>query len=192
MGITLAITTQCHRWMGFGLFAMLLSGCSGGGSNSSPTPPPTTVDMGTLTAVSADSQFKIENVVSSMVLGIANQSQAAGANVVQGTDSGLTGALWHFLPNANSQFNIENLLTHQVMGVQNGSASAGALVLQWGDSGTRSSLVDISSSDGNYLIKNVNSGLYLEDANSGLALRPRSTRARAPPPATAAPVRNGS
>jgi arabinan endo-1,5-alpha-L-arabinosidase len=125
--------------------------------------------MGTLTAVSADSQFKIENFVSSMVLGIANQSQAAGANVVQGTDSGSTGTLWHFLPNANSQFNIENLLTHQVMGMQNGSASAGALVQQWADSGTQDHLwAFFKLTDGNYLIKNVSSSLYLEDANSGL------------------------
>jgi arabinan endo-1,5-alpha-L-arabinosidase len=168
-GVKRAVRTQSNPWRGIGFFAAVLAGCGGGGSGSSPTPPPTTADMGALTSVSPDSQYKIENVASSMVLGIASESQTAGANVVQESDSGSTDVLWHFLPNANLRFNVEDLLTHQVMGIQNGSGSPGAQVLQWSDSGALDHLWQFFKlTDGNYLIKNVNSGLYLEDANSGL------------------------
>jgi arabinan endo-1,5-alpha-L-arabinosidase len=151
--------------------AALMTGCggagsgseSGGGGGSNQTP-----DMGTLTTVSDDNQYTLENAVSSLVLGIASQSQTAGANVAQESNSGSADSLWHFLPMNNNQFNIENMLTHQVMGIQSASTAAGAQVLQWADNGTNDHLWEFYIlKDGNYLIQNVNSGLYLEDADSG-------------------------
>jgi arabinan endo-1,5-alpha-L-arabinosidase len=53
------------------------------------------------------------------------------------------------------------------MGVSNASTGPGAQVLQWSDNGTADHLWDFYLlKDGNYLIKNVNSGLYLEEADS--------------------------
>jgi arabinan endo-1,5-alpha-L-arabinosidase len=124
--------------------------------------------MGTLTTVSDTYEYTLENAASSLVLGIAGQSQIAGTNVAQESDTGSADSLWHFLPMNNNQYNIENMLTHQVMGVQNASTSTGAQVLQWADSGTNDHLWEFYLlKDGNYLIRNVYSGLYLEDANSG-------------------------
>lgn len=67
----------------------------------------------------------------------------------------------------NHQFNVENLLTHQVIGIMNASQRAGATALQWADNGTADHLWQFYLlQDGNYLIKNVNSGMYLEDRGS--------------------------
>ncbi len=163
---------RLSAWVGTAIaLCAILTACGGGGSsstssggNSTQTP-----DMGTLTAMNDSSQYKLENVASSLVLGIANQSQKAGANLVQESDSGSTDALWHFIPMSNNQFNVENMLTHQVMGIQNASSSTGMQALQWADNGTNDHLWKFYLlKDGNYLIENVNSGLYLEDAGSNL------------------------
>jgi len=103
------------------------------------------------------------------VLGISGQSQVAGTKVVQESGTGSTDADWHFIPMNSNQFNIEDMLTHQLMGVSNASTSTGAQVLQWADNGTNDHLWEFYLlTDGNYLIKNVNSGLYLEDEDSNL------------------------
>jgi arabinan endo-1,5-alpha-L-arabinosidase len=146
-----------------------LAGCSGGGTAAtSSTGTGKTPDMGTLTSVDDGYQYKLKNAASGLVLGIAGQSQTAGANVAQETDASSTDALWHFMPmNTNNQYNVENLLTHQVIGISNASTSAGAQAVQWADNGTADHLWQFYAlSDGNYLIRNVHSGLYLEDANS--------------------------
>ncbi len=157
------------------LIFCLLTGCGGGSSSSSSSSTSgggstsQGVDMGTLTPMSDSYQFTLTNLSSGMVLGIAGQSQKAGANVAQESSSTTTADIdWHFIPMNNDQYNIENMLTHQVMGVSQASTSAGAQVVQWADNGTKDHLWEFFKlKDGNYLIQNVNSGLYLEDANSG-------------------------
>jgi len=160
------------RGIGWVASAMLLSaalaGCGGGGSGSGggggggQTP-----DMGTRTTVSDSYGYTLENAASSMVLGIAGQSQVAGTSVAQEASTGSGDSLWHFLPMNNEQYNVENMLTHQLMGVQNASTTAGAQVLQWADNGTNDHIWEFYVlTDGNYLIKNANSGLYLEDEGS--------------------------
>jgi hypothetical protein len=161
------------RFRGFILVmlgALSLAGCGGGGSTgggtggggTNPTP-----DMGTLTAVDDSTQFTLTNAAGGMVLGIAAQSQTAGADLVLDSSSSAGDALWHAIPMGSNQFNVENLLTHQVMGISSASTAPGALALQWADNGTSDHLWEFYLlKDGNYLIKNVNSGLYLEDENS--------------------------
>ena len=158
-----------------GLFAVvstLLIGCSSGSTSPSPTPTPTpsTPDMGTITTVGDTNQFTLTNVSSGLVLGIAGQSQVAGAALAQESATGATDDMWHAMPMGTNQneYNIENMLTHQVMGISNASTAAGMMALQWADNGTNDHLWEFYKlTDGNYLLKNVNSGLYLEDANSG-------------------------
>jgi arabinan endo-1,5-alpha-L-arabinosidase len=126
--------------------------------------------MGSLQAVDDSEQYTLTNAASGMLLGISGQSQTAGTDLVQEASTTTTSDIdWHFIPMNNDEYNIENMLSHQVMGVSNASTSAGALVLQWADNGTNDHLWEFYLlSDGNYLIKNVNSGLYLEDANSNM------------------------
>ena len=125
--------------------------------------------MGTLTPMDDSDQYTLTNAASGMILGISGQSQTAGTNLVQEASTAITNDVdWHFIPMNNNQYNIENMLTHQVMGVTDASTSAGTQVLQWADNGTNDHLWEVYKlTDGNYLIKNVNSGLYLEDADSG-------------------------
>jgi arabinan endo-1,5-alpha-L-arabinosidase len=124
--------------------------------------------MGTLSQVGDTNQYTLKNAASGMVLGIAAQSQTAGANAAQEAAATTTVDIdWHFIPMNNNEFNVENMLTHQLLGILNASIAAGAQVLQYSDNGTNDHLWEFYLlTDGNYLIKNVNSGFYLEDAGS--------------------------
>jgi arabinan endo-1,5-alpha-L-arabinosidase len=126
--------------------------------------------MGTLTFVSDSYQYTITNASSGMLLGIQGQSQVAGTSAVQASADGQNDQLWHFMPMnyTAQQFNIENLLTHQVLGIASASTANAAQALQWADNGTNDHLWEFFKlTDGNYLIQNVNSNLYLTDSNSG-------------------------
>jgi arabinan endo-1,5-alpha-L-arabinosidase len=111
--------------------------------------------------------YTFKNAASSLVLGISSQSQTAGANVVQ-ESTGATDTYWHFMPMGNNEYNVENMLTHQVLGVLNASTSTGAQAIQYSDNGTADhQWLFYLLSDGNYLIRNANSGYYLQDDGSG-------------------------
>lgn len=146
------------------------AGCgSGSSSGSSSTPPPTTCcDLGVATTVPDDNQYTLKNAATGMVLGISGQSQTAGANAAQEASTTSTADVdWHFMPMPTEQYNIENMLTHQVLGVSNAATTAGAQVLQWADNGASDHLWTFYKlTDGNYLIRNANSNLYLEAPNS--------------------------
>jgi arabinan endo-1,5-alpha-L-arabinosidase len=157
------------------LFAgALLVGCggSGGGGTGGGTPPPSTPDNGVLSSISDAHGFTLTNASSSLVLGLAGQSQVAGTALAQETNAGAatTDDMWHAMPMGTNQleYNLENLLTHQVMGIENASNDTGATALQYADNGTNDHLWEFYLlTNGNYLLKNVNSGYYLEDGNSG-------------------------
>jgi len=112
--------------------------------------------------------FTIKNAASGMLLGISGQSQNISTNIVQEATSTTTSDIyWHAIPMNSYEYNLENMLTHQVMAVSSASTSAGAQVVQYSDNGTDDHLWRFYLlSDGNYLIQNANSGLYLEDADS--------------------------
>jgi arabinan endo-1,5-alpha-L-arabinosidase len=140
---------------------------SGGGNQNSGTP-----DNGQVASISDTYGFTLTNASSGLVLGIAGQSQVAGTPLAQEASAGsaTTDDMWHAMPMGTSQtqYNVENLLTHQVMGIMSASVDAGAVALQYADNGTNDHLWEFHLlTDGNYLIKNVNSSLYLEDSNSG-------------------------
>ena len=162
---------NCCRSVIFALLACLLTSCGGGGTTSGGGSSNQTPDMGTLTPVDDSYQFTLANASTGMVLGIAAQAQTAGADVAQEPSSTTTPDIdWHFIPMNNSQYNIENMLTHQVMGISNASTAAGAQVLQWADNGTNDHLWEFYLlKDGNYLLKNVSSALYLEEDDSSSA-----------------------
>ncbi|WP_058189818.1 family 43 glycosylhydrolase [Terracidiphilus gabretensis] len=131
-----------------------------------------TNDLGTLTVPGATYQYQITNAFSGMVLGINGQSQVAGTSAIQETNTNSTDSMWHYMPfdytSGQQNGSLENMLTHQVLGISGASTAAGAAALQWADNGTKDHLWQFYLlQDGNYLIKNVNSGLYLEDTNSG-------------------------
>jgi arabinan endo-1,5-alpha-L-arabinosidase len=153
----------------------LLTGCGGGGGGSTGGGgggTTTTPDMGVQGSISDAYGVTLTNASSSLVLGIANQSQVAGTALAQETNAGsaTTDDMWHAMPMGTNQleYNVENLLTHQVMGIADASTATGATALQYADNGTNDHLWEFYLlTDGNYLIKNVNSGYYLEDSNSG-------------------------
>ena len=146
-----------------------LSGCGGGsGGGGPPSNSASGPDFGTLSAVDDRYQLTIKSASSGQLLTIASQSQLAGATLAQAAASGTADELWHVLPMGNNRFNLENLLTHQVVGISNASTAGGAQALQWADNGTPDHLWSFYAlADGNYLVKNTNSGLYLQVDTSG-------------------------
>jgi arabinan endo-1,5-alpha-L-arabinosidase len=127
---------------------------------------PITPDLGTQATIGDTFQFTMTNVSSGLSLGIAGQSQAASAALVDENAAGATDDLWHAMPigTSQNQYNVENMLTHQVMGIQFASTAAGAPALQYADNGTNDHLWEyFLLKDGNYLILNVNSNLYLQE-----------------------------
>ncbi len=171
----------------------LIAACGGGGGGgSSPattTPVTPTPDLGTIvnvqypTSASLDSyQYQIQNASTGKVLGISGQSQVAGTSVIQETNTGSTDSLWHFMQQVDSggdyRANIENMLTHQVIAMSSAAtvsgapvaaaASSGAQALQYANTGNDDqNWVLYLLKDGNYLLKNHNSNLYLQyDASS--------------------------
>ncbi len=171
------------------LATMTLAGCGGGGGGTTTTGGggggggTTTPDMGTVVGVDSPTlfsyQYQIKNAASGLVLGVANQSQAAGANIVQETNTNATDSMWHLVPNvyADNRMNLENMLTHQVIGLSStessaglpsaASLNAGTQAGQYSDTGTDDEdWVFYKLTDGNYLIQNHYSGLYLQDDDS--------------------------
>lgn len=155
------------------LATCLIIGCSGGGGTSGndsggSSTGGQTPDMGTLTTVNDSFAYTLANASSGLALGVEGQNQTAGTALAQEAVSSAGSEIdWHFIPMNDSQYNVENMLTHQVMGVSNASTAAGAEVVQWADNGTSDHLWQFYLlSDGNYLIKNVNSGLFLESTSS--------------------------
>jgi arabinan endo-1,5-alpha-L-arabinosidase len=141
--------------------------------------------MGTIVNVNNSTlfsyQYQIKNAASGMVLGISGQSQAKGANVVQETNTSSMDSMWHFVPNvyADDRFNLENMLTHQVIGLSSTESStglpsstamaAGAQAGQYSDTGTDDEdWVFYKLTDGNYLIENHYSGMFLQDDSSNM------------------------
>ncbi len=165
-----AVAVTCS----FALMAVLFAGCGGGGgggsgsigsgSSSSSSGP----DLGTVSVVDGSFQLKIKNVSSGQYLTISAQSQVAGAAIATGSDAGNKDTLWHVMDMGSSQYNVENLLTHQVAGITSASKTDGAAAVQWADNGTADHLwAFYKLTDGNYLIRNNNSGLYLQADSSG-------------------------
>jgi arabinan endo-1,5-alpha-L-arabinosidase len=158
------LATLCAAAIGCGS-----SGNSGGGCTTD-CGTTTTPDLGAISNVSDTYNLTFTNDASGMVLGIAGQSQVAGTALAKESGTGATDGNWHAMPMGSSQnqYNIENMLTHQVMGITGAETTAEAVALQYADNGTNDHLWEFYLlKDGNYLIKNVNSGLYLEDENSG-------------------------
>jgi len=179
---------RTHSMVGLG-FALaagaMLTGCGGAGSTSGGggSGGGTTPDMGTVVNVDNSSlytnQYQIKNAASGMVLGISGQSQLAGTNIVQESNTSSTDSMWHLVPNvyADDRMNLENMLTHELLGLSStesstglpssASMNAGAQAGQYSDIGTDDEdWVFYLLKDGNYLIKNHSSGLYLQDDGS--------------------------
>lgn len=171
------------------LAAVAYVGCGGGGATASEsgsgTTTSTTPDTGTLVSVDTPTlfsyQYQLKNAASGMVLGVSGPSQAEGASIVQESNTSSTDSMWHLVPNvyADGRFNIENMLTHQIIGLSSTESSAGlpsssssnsgAQVAQYSDTGTDDGdWMLYKLTDGNYLIKNHYSGLYLQDESSNM------------------------
>lgn len=150
-------------------------------SSSSSSTAATTTDMGTLAMLGYNYQYQIKNAATGMVLGIQNQSQNAGAHIVQESNTSTTDSMWHFVPSvySNDEMVIENMLTHELLGfsastpsntglpTSTSASSAGVQAVQDSDTGTDDQDWQFYVlTDGNYLIKNHYSGLYMEVLNS--------------------------
>jgi arabinan endo-1,5-alpha-L-arabinosidase len=131
-------------------------------------------------------QFQIQNAASGLVLGIEAQSQTAGTSIVQESNTASTDSMWHFMQQVDDlatgdyRANIENMLTHQVIGlsavppasgvVPAAALASGAQALEYSNTGNDDqNWVLYKLTDGNYLIQNHASQLYLQDDGSSMS-----------------------
>lgn len=113
-------------------------------------------------ALDPNHNYKIVNQNSGLVLGISNDSIAAGAVADQATDNGATDHLWHFIVSSGNNYKIENMSSEAILGISGGSTTAGAAAAQWGDTGTNDHIWQfIATGNGYYKIVNGNSGMVL-------------------------------
>jgi arabinan endo-1,5-alpha-L-arabinosidase len=145
-----------------------LGACGGGGrGGGGPGVSAGGPDFGTASTLDDSFALRIKNVASGLSLTIESQSQLAGAQLDQTVEGEGVDQTWHVMPMGGSSYNIENLLTHQVVGIANAATSVGSRVVQYADSGSSDHVWTFYRlTDGNYLIKNANSGLYLQSDTS--------------------------
>lgn len=166
---TRALTTAILMW-GALVLGVTLAGCGGGDGGS-----PAGSDGGSsgappaaLASMDSGHQLEIVNASTGQTLGVAGESQAAGAAIDTAADDGSSAQRWHAMPMGSGEYAVENMLTHQVIGITNASTSAGASAVQWADSGTNDHLWSFYGlADGKYIIESVNSGLYLQSDAAG-------------------------
>jgi Glycosyl hydrolase family 76/Ricin-type beta-trefoil lectin domain/Ricin-type beta-trefoil lectin domain-like len=110
--------------------------------------------------------YQLQNVTSTMSLGIQGDSTANSAAVVQNTDTGDSSASWSFVPESNGYYEIKNTRSGQLLNVSGGSGKPGALIVQWPAGGIQSGndqWLPVRNSDGTYSFYNRNSQLALDD-----------------------------
>ncbi|MGN6759718.1 MAG: RICIN domain-containing protein [Leifsonia sp.] len=118
-------------------------------------------------ASSLEGDYKLQNVNSSLVLGVQGASTVSGATALQWTDNGTRDHQWNLVADGNGAYKIVNENSGLVLDVQNSSTSAGAAVVQATDAGTTSQLWSaVSAGSGEFKLVNENSGLLLGIANA--------------------------
>lgn len=152
-----AVTTTALR-----VVAQLKAGFSGGILQWTVTATPAIVRAGTW--------YRVQNLNSGKVLGVAGMSTADSANVVQFADNGTTDHLWRFDHVGNNWYAIVNQHSGLLLAVNNMSQANSAPVQQYHDNGTADHYWQLVGDGGGLLrIRNLNSGLVLGVAGMSLA-----------------------
>ncbi|MBR7839559.1 RICIN domain-containing protein [Actinospica durhamensis] len=122
------------------------------------------------TSSTLDGTYQLENVNSSLMLGVSGASTSSGAAALQWTNNGTRDHLWDLVGDGNGAYKIVNENSGLVLGVAGASTSSGAAVEQLTDDGDTGELWDVNSAgSGEYKIVNEKSGLVLGITSSSTA-----------------------
>lgn len=117
--------------------------------------------------ISTGATYKIQNLLSSQVLGIPNST--SGAPVVQAPDNGTPDHNWQFLLQSNGYYRILNTLSGKYLAIPAGSLASGTGAIEWTQTGGAEQDWSVQPSPaGGYTITNRRSDLALTmatDAN---------------------------
>ncbi|WP_196427458.1 RICIN domain-containing protein [Paenibacillus macerans] len=106
--------------------------------------------------------YKLQNVHSNMVIGIANMSTANGGQAVQWDDNGTADHDWRFERLDSGYYKLTNIHSGKVLGIENMSTARGASAVQWDDNGTADHEWQLAPvGDGSYKLVNRHSGMVL-------------------------------
>ncbi|NUR30066.1 MAG: hypothetical protein HOV83_30155, partial [Catenulispora sp.] len=132
---------------------------------------PTTSASGTpWTPGGGGAWFRLRNLNSGKVMGVAGMSTADSANVVQYDDNGTADHLWQLIDNGDGNVRIRNRNSGKVLAVNNMSTANSAPVQQFADNGTVDHVWTlIDNGDGTVRVRNVNSGKVLGVAGMSTA-----------------------
>jgi hypothetical protein len=114
--------------------------------------------------------FKIRNRNSGLVLGVAGESTANSAAVVQFGDTGTPDHLWQLVDAGTGNLKIKNVNSGLLLAVSGESTAAPANIVQYADTGTADHLWRLLDNGSGWLrISNFNSGLVLGVAGESTA-----------------------
>ncbi|WP_042394348.1 RICIN domain-containing protein [Streptacidiphilus carbonis] len=129
--------------------------------------------------ISTGAGYKIQNVLSSQVLGIPTSS--SGAPVVQAADNGTPDHNWQFLLQSNGYYRILNTFSGKYLAVPGGSLNPGTGAIQWTTTGGAEQDWSVEPSPaGGYTVTNRRSDLALTmatDANGQTSTGEQVTQA---------------
>ena len=114
------------------------------------------------TPAALDGTYQLQNVNSSLLLGVSGASTSSGAAAVQWSNNGTRDHLWDLVGDGNGGYKIVNENSGLVLGVAGASTSSGAAVEQLTDDGDTGELWYVDSAgSGEYKLVNEKSGLVL-------------------------------
>lgn len=129
--------------------------------------------------ISTGASYKIQNELSSDVLGVPSSS--SGAQVVQAGDNGTPDHDWQFQLQSNGYYRIYNTYSQKYLAIPNGSLSSGTGAIQWTATGGAEQDWSVQPAPaGGYTIVNRRSDLALTmatDANGQTSLLEQATQA---------------
>lgn len=131
----------------------------------------TTTVSGNTTTGSTDlpsgGTYRLENVNSGLVAGVADGSTADGANVVQQTDDGSAHQEWSLTDLGAGEYELRAAHSDKSFEVANGSVNRGTTIQQWSDNGALAQTFRIVDRGGDeYSIENAKSGLAADVLDS--------------------------
>jgi len=121
-------------------------------------------------AAPATGTYRIQNLNSGLVLGVANASTSQGANIVQWNSNGSSDQKWTLAPAGNGAYNIIDVKSGMAIGVASASLDAGTTLIQWPLNGSTDQQWRFRQIGLNFVITDVKSGLHLDIQGGSTAL----------------------
>ena len=122
-----------------------------------------------LPAAPAAGMYRIQNLKSGLVLGVAGASMSQAANIVQWNSNVSPDQKWTLTPAGDGAYTITDVNSGMVIGVAGASLNQGTTLIQWPLNGSTDQQWRFRQIGPNFMITNVKSGLQLDIQSGSIA-----------------------